>query len=68
MANRYVVKLPEPTGGKAGKGCNKTSSLQVFDTQESKIVKLFRYRINDRWSGSTALNKANALRDKLNNS
>ena len=42
--NGYEVHLPT-SGGKAGKGCQKTSSIQV--RRNNLIVKQFRFVISD---------------------
>lgn len=58
--NGYVARLPE-TGGKAGKGQNKTSSLQVL--KDNLIVKQFRFTMNNPESWKAAVAKANQFMD-----
>jgi hypothetical protein len=49
--------LAKQSGGKAGKGKNKTSSIFVYNEQ-SCIVKRFGFYINDIESRKAALKKA----------
>lgn len=56
-----IIRHALSTGGKAGKGHNKTSTIQVFDTETWCIVKSFRYTVGDRESYRTAVEKANKL-------
>lgn len=51
------IKYANPTGGKAGKGFNKTSTIQVMDDMNC-MVKQFRYNVGDAESENKALNKA----------
>jgi hypothetical protein len=53
---KYIVKHPLQTGGKAGKGNNKTSSIQVMynDMRIKNIV----YTISDILSQHVAIKKA----------
>ena len=57
------IKLAKQTGGKAGKGCNKTSTIQVFYDEFSngnwfRFMKQFRFLVDSRESFDKALNKA----------
>ena len=54
----FVIKTAKPTGGKAGKGRNKTTTLMVFDPVEGLLLKLFRYTLNDLQSFYSARLKA----------
>lgn len=56
----FQIHVPT-SGGKAGKGCNATSSLQVI--KHSQIRKLFRFKLDARDSYSNALEKAKAFID-----
>ena len=46
------------SGGKAGKGKNATSSVQVFNASTNCVEKLFRFKTSDYLSKTTAINKA----------
>jgi len=52
----YTIKLPIQSGGKAGKGYNKTSTIQVM--YEYFLVKQIRYTVADHNSKMEALKKA----------
>ena len=52
----YEVRYAKQTGGKAGKGCNKTSSVQVL--HNSCIVKIFRFTVGDTQGRISAKLKA----------
>jgi hypothetical protein len=52
----YLVKYANKTGGKAGKGHNKTSTVQVL--YNHVIMKHIRYNVNDHESLMKALLKA----------
>lgn len=54
----YVLYRPE-SGGKAGKGHNKTSSIQV--RQGDRMVRQYRFKVNDYESCLKAIEKAEAL-------
>ena len=47
-----------PTGGRAGKGHNKTTSIQVIDTETRCIKAQFRYTLGFKMSRITAYMKA----------
>lgn len=53
---QYELKHPLPTGGKAGKNNNQTSSIQVFDG--NRIIKQFRYVKGNIISYNNTLRKA----------
>lgn len=50
------IFLAKPTGGKAGKGRNKTSTFQV--KWDHTIMKQFRFRVGDNVSRDAALHRA----------
>ena len=52
----YKIHIPI-SGGKAGKGLNKTSSLQV--RMDGCILKQFRFKTSDREDRQRAFNMAN---------
>ena len=52
------IKYAKKTGGKAGKGHNKTSTIQIFDMDTNCIVKQFRYDMNSIISHQKAIKKA----------
>lgn len=62
MSVKYRIQKALPTGGKAGKGHNKTSTIQVV--KDNLIVKQFRYRIDSIESLAAAQAKAKAYVDK----
>lgn len=58
----FLVRHAKSTGGKAGKGHNKTSSVQVVekvDRNYCKVISTYRYVVGDRDSYSRALSRAN---------
>jgi len=57
IVNGYTIKLAKQSGGKAGKGYNKTSTIQVMDDNNC-IKKAFRYNIGSSESYYTAYDKA----------
>lgn len=54
--NEYKIKFATPSGGKAGKGHNKTSTIQVI--RDSMIIKMFRFTVNNPESMRKARIKA----------
>ncbi len=52
---KYKIKLANPTGGKAGKGCNVTSTIQVF--YHDFVIKQVRYKVGDGESFEKAVSK-----------
>lgn len=60
----YVIQFPLQSGGKAGKGHNKTSTIQVVDPQCSVLMKQVRYTVNDAESRRKAIIKAMAFVDE----
>jgi hypothetical protein len=54
--NGYTIKLANQTGGKAGKGHNKTSTVQVI--KDGCLVKQFRYTVDNPASFMEASRKA----------
>ena len=55
----YTTKLANPTGGKAGRGFNRTSTVQVF--QGRQLVKSFRFTVGEIDSLRAAKAKAAAF-------
>ena len=55
------IKVAKPTGGKAGKGHNKTSTVQILDMECSTILKQFRFYVKDTVSKLKAFKKAKAF-------
>lgn len=53
-----LIKTASPTGGKAGKGLNKTSTIQVFDPKETRLDKQIRYNVGDPKSLLKAIQKS----------
>ncbi len=60
--SQYRIKKANPTGGKAGKGRNKTSTVQVL--YRSCVVKQFRYFVGDGKGFMDAWEKAIAYTKK----
>lgn len=58
---RYTIREAKRTGGKAGKGHNKTSTIQVYYKRYYIVVKSFRYTMNDMVSKERAIEKAVAF-------
>lgn len=54
----YTITTARPTGGKAGKGCNKTSTVQVFGPGGTTLEKQFRFKVGGTLSFDTAWQKA----------
>lgn len=54
---QYRIKLPMQSGGKAGKGHNKTSTIQVV-YEGVFVVKQIRYNVADILSKNNAIKKA----------
>lgn len=52
----YTICNARPTGGKAGKGCNKTSTVQIF--KDNMLMKAFRFRVGEVESYVVAKNRA----------
>lgn len=63
----HVIKHARQTGGKAGKGRNRTSTVQVLKEigEYDVLVKHFRYVVGDRESELRAFRKAVEHIDKL---
>jgi hypothetical protein len=59
----FEIIPASPTGGKAGRGCNKTSSLQVFKVGGNSILKQFRFNVSDGLSIKRATAKAMLFAD-----
>lgn len=58
---RYTIRHAKKTGGKAGKGNNKTSTIQVYFKRYYTVIKSFVYKVDDVFSLMTAVNKAEAF-------
>lgn len=54
---KYKIKLPIQSGGKAGKGHNKTSTIQVI-YEGIMVAKQIRYTVADPASKNKAIKKA----------
>ena len=54
----YKIKKCMPSGGKAGKGYNVTSTIQIFKEGESIIEKHIRYKNREHGAISGAVQKA----------
>lgn len=54
---QYRIKLPIQSGGKAGKGHNKTSTIQVI-YEGMMVVKQIRYTVANPSSKNEAIKKA----------
>ncbi len=54
---KYRIQLPNQTGGKAGKGKNVTSTIQVF-YKEFFLIKQVRYKVDEPGAKKEALEKA----------
>lgn len=61
MEEKYkgkIIKTANPTGGKAGKGYNITSTVQVIDPSDYALKKQVRFKVGDRESLRRAWQKA----------
>jgi hypothetical protein len=54
--NNLLITLAKQTGGKAGKGHNKTSTIQVMDGHI--VIKMFRFKVDSITGYNKALQKA----------
>lgn len=61
----HTIRLARPTGGKAGKGNNLTSTLQVFREGGHQILKAIRFNVADAESRKAAARKARAFVDSV---
>ena len=63
----YLLTNPKPTGGKAGKGRNKTSTVQIRETLKNGflVIKSIRYNVNEPVSKINAISKAKKYIDGL---
>ena len=52
----YQIRLAKQSGGKAGKGCNKTSTVQVL--HNSMLIKSFRFVVDSVSSHAKAIMRA----------
>lgn len=65
-ADNIIIRRAKRTGGKAGKGYNKTSTIQVLEVHEDYYVKLaqFRFKTDDIESYYAAIDKARQYVEK----
>lgn len=61
----FEIRSAKKTGGKAGKGYNKTTTWQVIDKGENRILKMFRWDVNSYESAKKAFEKAKLFIDRL---
>ena len=56
---KYFIRHARPTGGKAGKGRNKTTSFQITEYSESGyyVLKSYKFKVNDYGARAEALKK-----------
>lgn len=59
----FIVHAASKSGGKAGKGRNKTSTVQV--RCDSCVVKQFRYVVGDPASTKAAYDKAGKYAERM---
>lgn len=57
----YEIRSARPTGGKAGRGLNKTSTIQVL--LSNQVMKAFRFKVGDAASFDRATTTAKAFVD-----
>lgn len=63
----YTILQAKQTGGKAGKGHNKTSTLQIMKSGENIIIKQIKFDIiNGQKMLSEPIEKAKKYIDELN--
>lgn len=58
-----VIKTAKQTGGKAGKGYNKTSTIQVIHLESGMLLKQYRFNMDDPMSLNAAYSKADSFVD-----
>ena len=65
--NGYEIKQAQKTGGKAGKGHNKTSTIQVQESVPAgyTIKKHFRYEVRNIASKQNAIQRAKDFVDQM---
>lgn len=64
----YTIAESRPTGGKAGKGHNKTATIQVREPAGDSgylLKKQFRFPVDDDFKCKMAYQKAKAFVDNL---
>lgn len=66
----YTIRLARQTGGKAGKGYNKTSTVQIvekfgFDGLLERVVKMVRYEVGKPGELEKAIDKAKQKIDQM---
>jgi len=54
----HLIQTATQTGGKAGRGRNATSSIQVRTQDGCRVLKTIRYRVGDNFSQERAREKA----------
>lgn len=59
----FTILSAKRTGGKAGKGQNKTSTVQIFECGESTMQKSFRFRMYSYASYEDAIIRAKTYID-----
>jgi len=66
--NNIKIVEARPTGGKAGRHYNKTSTIQVIDDMSNLgyiKLKQFRFKTNDKASKQRAMERAEKFRESL---
>jgi hypothetical protein len=64
----FKIVQSNPRGGKAGRGCNKTATIQVhedFNATSYLLIKQVRFTVGDDASRQRAIQKAKDHIDKL---
>ena len=59
----YIINQARTTGGKAGKGRNKTSTIRVLE--DNRILKQFRFKVGDFSNRDVAIRKAVSFIDNV---
>ena len=60
----FEIRLASPTGGKAGRGFNKTSHVRAIRFDKDKVVhKIFRFDVDDPQGALKATANARAFVD-----
>lgn len=58
-----IIKTANRTGGKAGKGNNKTSTIQVIHEASGILLKQYRFKMDDEMSLNAAYSKTDSFVD-----
>lgn len=61
----HTIEMASPSGGKAGKGNNRTSTIRIFTAGGNVILKAFRFVVGDDDSFRSAGRKAREYIDSL---